>query len=50
MWPPPKPPDEEQRLKITEEGIILGHRQDIYMAWGGGELLSSRIQDINLIS
>uniref|UniRef100_A0A8B9MJM5 Formin 2 n=1 Tax=Accipiter nisus TaxID=211598 RepID=A0A8B9MJM5_9AVES len=31
VWPPPKPPDEEQRLKITEEGIILGHRQDIYM-------------------
>lgn len=49
MWPPPKPPDEEQRLKTTEEGIILGHRQDIYMAWGG-KLLSFRIQDINLIS
>uniref|UniRef100_A0A8C4VG30 Formin-2 n=1 Tax=Falco tinnunculus TaxID=100819 RepID=A0A8C4VG30_FALTI len=33
-WPPPKPPDEEQKLNIAEEGIVLGHIRDICMAWG----------------
>lgn len=27
-WPPPKPPDEEQRLKTSEEGTVLGYRED----------------------
>uniref|UniRef100_A0A8C4VED9 Formin-2 n=1 Tax=Falco tinnunculus TaxID=100819 RepID=A0A8C4VED9_FALTI len=30
-WPPPKPPDEEQKLNIAEEGIVLGHIRDICM-------------------